>query len=109
MNYEKMVPGKWTWLCGKKKMISKKPPGKCAAICDKKGKAIPREGGGYCICPHALTVPLNTAKPDKKAMKKGLVDALKPLILQTVNWHKNLKVLEDLLNDWENPKNEVKS
>jgi len=42
-------------------------------------------------------------------MKKGLEDALKPLILQTVNWHKNLKVLEDLLNDWENPKKEVKS
>lgn len=77
------------------------------AICDKKGKAIPREGGGYCICPHSLTVPLTTAKPDKKAMKKGLEDALKPLILQTVNWHKNLKVLEDLLNDWENPKKEV--
>jgi len=80
-----------------------------AAICDKKGKAIPREGGGYCICPHALTVPLNTVKPDKKAMKKGLEDALRPLIIQTVNWHKNLIVLENLLVDWENPKKEVKS
>lgn len=74
-----------------------------ASICNRRGKAIPRDGGRYCVLPHTITLPVISPDPERRGLKNELENILKPLILQTVNWHKNLKVLDEVISGWERP------
>ncbi len=82
-----------------------------ASICDKKGRAIPREDGKYCILPHTVTIPVTALENGSKTLKKGLENILEPLIKQAVNWHNNLNDMDALLSEWErlSPKKPLKT
>lgn len=71
-----------------------------AAVCDKKGKAISRPDGRYCIMPYSVTVPvLDLQKGD--SLSSSLKTVLQPLIQKTVEWHTAITAAEDFIKNWE--------
>lgn len=75
-----------------------------ASICNKRGKAIPRDDGRYCVLPHTVTLPVISRDPEQKGLQTELDEILEPLIQQAVNWHKNLKSLDEMISAWRYPR-----
>lgn len=75
-----------------------------ASLCDKNGKAMDDGEGKFAILPYTLTIPLIEAGPTQEAIKKGLEEAIQPLIRKTIRWAKSRKAAEKVLADWEETK-----
>ena len=72
-----------------------------ASVCDKNGKALIDNDGRAAIIPHTVTIPLLETGLNQKAIKKGLDDAIKPLVQKTVDWARTRAAADQVLAAWE--------